>query len=283
VFFFTSQEKGERGVANQYKEWVIIDWTRSGDQSKASRFEAVKRDSLTPEELRTLVIVGTADDFLDATSKAVTLEAETMRRNNPRTILRTVKSNPKKKKTYRRTPKKKRWAKVVPGELAGWKKSKTQKARLAALEKLIKKDGYTTVIRRLNQMANLSWDLGTVKKMRSDIMKLGMKHRPDAWTAEKKRQFKAKTEEMLKKKKSRKALKEKSTKKKKKKATKKKAKRRNPRASGSKMRLSIPESAFRTQKSLEDAIYKRAKRLNPAATRDWARSNAKKLMKQKKK
>ncbi|HLF54126.1 MAG TPA: hypothetical protein VI612_00205 [Candidatus Nanoarchaeia archaeon] len=68
-----------------------------------------------------------------------------------------------------------KWAKFKEGGLGGWSKSLPQSKRRAILEKLVKRDSYATVIRRLLQLRNVTKDEGTVMKASSDMLYLRKK------------------------------------------------------------------------------------------------------------
>jgi len=70
-----------------------------------------------------------------------------------------------------------KWAKFEHGKLGGWKKALPAAKRRAMLEKLVKKDSYATVIRRLLQLKNVTKDKETVKKVISDMAYLKKKFR----------------------------------------------------------------------------------------------------------
>ena len=70
-----------------------------------------------------------------------------------------------------------KWAKFEPGALAGWTKKLAQGKRRDILEKLVKKESYATVIRKLLQLKNVTKDEETVKKATSDMEYLQKKFR----------------------------------------------------------------------------------------------------------
>lgn len=70
-----------------------------------------------------------------------------------------------------------KWAHFEGGKLGGWSKQLPQTKRRALLEKLVKKDGYATVIRRLLQLRNVTKDEETVQKATSDMAYLRKKFR----------------------------------------------------------------------------------------------------------
>ncbi|MBW2982129.1 hypothetical protein KY343_04575 [Candidatus Woesearchaeota archaeon] len=70
-----------------------------------------------------------------------------------------------------------KWAKVMPGGLYGWKKTQSDSARHAILNKAVKKDSYATIIRRLNQLRNVTKDKETKKAMEKDMQYLKEKHK----------------------------------------------------------------------------------------------------------
>jgi len=73
---------------------------------------------------------------------------------------------PKKKKYVRK------WAKFGEGYLSGWSKKMPDKKRLELLKRLVKKESYATVIRRLNQLRNVTKDIATKKKAAKDMASL---------------------------------------------------------------------------------------------------------------
>lgn len=70
-----------------------------------------------------------------------------------------------------------KWAHFESGKLGGWSKKLPQTKRHSLLEKLVKKDGYATAIRRLLQLRNVTKDKGTVEKATSDMTYLRKKFR----------------------------------------------------------------------------------------------------------
>ncbi|VVB81894.1 Uncharacterised protein [uncultured archaeon] len=75
-------------------------------------------------------------------------------------------------------PKKTRkWAHFEGGKLGGWSKKLPQTKRRLLLEKMVKKDGYATVIRRLLQLRNVTKDEETVTKATGDMAYLRKKFR----------------------------------------------------------------------------------------------------------
>ncbi len=79
-----------------------------------------------------------------------------------------------------------KWAKFEEGALGKWKKALPAAARRAELVKLVKKDSYATVIRRLLQLKNVTKDVATVKAAESDMAFLKKKFRSDKKTPYKK-------------------------------------------------------------------------------------------------
>lgn len=74
-------------------------------------------------------------------------------------------------------PKKiRKWAKVVKGGLYGWKKTQNDLSRHSILDKAVKKDSYATIVRRLNQLRNITKDRETRKVMEKDMDYLKKKH-----------------------------------------------------------------------------------------------------------
>ena len=64
------------------------------------------------------------------------------------------------------------WSKFEEGALGGWKKSMPDKKRLELLKRLVKKESYATIVRRLNQLRNVTKDKETVKKAAKDMAAL---------------------------------------------------------------------------------------------------------------
>ena len=67
---------------------------------------------------------------------------------------------------------KKKWAHFEFGKLGGWNKKLPQAKRHSLLEKLVKRDGYAPVIRRLLQLRNVTKDEETVRKASADMLHL---------------------------------------------------------------------------------------------------------------
>ena len=68
-----------------------------------------------------------------------------------------------------------RWSQridVKEGGLAGWTEDMPQKERLTILHRLVRKDGYATVIRRLNFLINIGQDPATDRAAKSDMAAL---------------------------------------------------------------------------------------------------------------
>jgi hypothetical protein len=70
-----------------------------------------------------------------------------------------------------------KWAKIVPGHLYGWKKEQSDMLRHAILNKAVKKDSYATIIRRLNQLRNVTKDKETKLAVRKDMEYLKKKYK----------------------------------------------------------------------------------------------------------
>ena len=70
-----------------------------------------------------------------------------------------------------------KWAKVVPGGLYGWKKTQSNTTRHRILNQAVKKDSYATIIRRLNQLRNITKDRETKKAMEKDMEYLKKKYK----------------------------------------------------------------------------------------------------------
>lgn len=71
----------------------------------------------------------------------------------------------------------KKWAHFESGKLGGWSKKFLQTKRRSLLEKLVRRDGYATVVRRLLQLRNVTKDKETVEKATSDMQYLRKKFR----------------------------------------------------------------------------------------------------------
>jgi len=70
-----------------------------------------------------------------------------------------------------------KWARVAPGGLYGWKKTQADSTRRRILNAAVKKDGYATIIRRLNQLRNITKDKQTKTKMEKDMEYLKKKYK----------------------------------------------------------------------------------------------------------
>jgi hypothetical protein len=68
-----------------------------------------------------------------------------------------------------------KWAHFEGGKLGGWSKKLPQKKRRSILEKMVKKDSYATVVRRLLQLRNVTKDQETVKAASDDMHYLRQK------------------------------------------------------------------------------------------------------------
>jgi hypothetical protein len=68
-----------------------------------------------------------------------------------------------------------KWAHFESGKMGGWSKSLPQAQRRAILEKLVKKDSYATVVRRLLQLRNVTKDQETILKASNDMLYLRKK------------------------------------------------------------------------------------------------------------
>ncbi|MBW2996583.1 hypothetical protein KY332_04770 [Candidatus Woesearchaeota archaeon] len=73
-------------------------------------------------------------------------------------------------------PRIRKWAKVKAGGLYGWKKTQADSTRHAILNKAVKKDSYATIVRRLNQLVNITKDKETKKAIKLDMAYLKKKH-----------------------------------------------------------------------------------------------------------
>jgi len=65
-----------------------------------------------------------------------------------------------------------KWAHFESGKLGDWSKALLQAKRRELLVKLVKRDGYAPVIRRLLQLRNVTKDQETVFKASHDMMYL---------------------------------------------------------------------------------------------------------------
>ena len=73
--------------------------------------------------------------------------------------------------------KSRKWAKVVPGHLYGWQKAQSDATRYRILSHAVKKDSYATIVRRLNQLRNLTKDSGTKAVCKKDMEYLKKKYK----------------------------------------------------------------------------------------------------------
>ncbi len=76
-----------------------------------------------------------------------------------------------------KTPKSERWAKIEPGALGGWSKDMSEKARREILRGIVQRESYASVVRRLNQLANLTTDARTKRTARADMKWLKQTYR----------------------------------------------------------------------------------------------------------
>ncbi|MBW2994941.1 hypothetical protein KY312_01175 [Candidatus Woesearchaeota archaeon] len=70
-----------------------------------------------------------------------------------------------------------KWARIVPGHLYGWKKDQSDLTRRRILNKAVKKDSYATIVRRLNQLKNVTKDRQTKSIATKDMEYLKKKYR----------------------------------------------------------------------------------------------------------
>jgi len=70
-----------------------------------------------------------------------------------------------------------KWARIVPGHLYGWKKTQADTTRHRILNTAVKKDGYATIIRRLNQLKNVTKDRETKQIVAKDMEYLKKKYK----------------------------------------------------------------------------------------------------------
>jgi hypothetical protein len=68
-----------------------------------------------------------------------------------------------------------KWARFEGGKLGGWTKKLPRSKRREILEKLVKKDSYATVVRRLLQLRNVTKDQETILKASNDMLYLRKK------------------------------------------------------------------------------------------------------------
>ena len=88
---------------------------------------------------------------------------------------------PAKKRTKKGATKSKyvrKWARFGTGFLRGWTKKLPDKTRLDLLKKMVKKESYATIVRRLNQLRNVTKDQETKKKATKDMAALKKIYRP---------------------------------------------------------------------------------------------------------
>jgi len=71
----------------------------------------------------------------------------------------------------------KKWAKFEDGSLYGWKKTQSDATRHRILNAAVKKDSYATIVRRLNQLRNVTKDKKTEKIAEKDMAYLKKKYR----------------------------------------------------------------------------------------------------------
>lgn len=69
----------------------------------------------------------------------------------------------------------KKWARMEKGHLYGWKKTQGEQRRHIILYSAAKKDSYATIIRRLNQLKNITKDRETKKAAAKDMLFLKKK------------------------------------------------------------------------------------------------------------
>jgi len=70
-----------------------------------------------------------------------------------------------------------KWAKVEEGGLYGWKKTQSDSTRHRILNSAVEKDSYATIVRRLNQLRNITKDKATKQLMEKDMAYLKKKYR----------------------------------------------------------------------------------------------------------
>ncbi|MBI4141765.1 hypothetical protein HY484_02465 [Candidatus Woesearchaeota archaeon] len=75
----------------------------------------------------------------------------------------------------------KKWAHFKSGKLGGWSKILPQTKRRFVLEKLVRRDSYATVVRRLLQLRNVTKDKETITKATSDMRHLKKKFRDNSF------------------------------------------------------------------------------------------------------
>lgn len=75
-------------------------------------------------------------------------------------------------------PKKiRKWAKIEAGHLYGWQKTQSEAKRHSILNAAVKKDSYATIVRRLNQLRNVTKDSETKAVVKSDMEYLKKKYK----------------------------------------------------------------------------------------------------------
>ena len=76
-------------------------------------------------------------------------------------------------------PKIRKWAKIEAGHLYGWTKLQPDAKRRSILNKAVKKDSYATIVRRLNQLRNVTKDSETKAVVKSDMEYLKKKYKKE--------------------------------------------------------------------------------------------------------
>ena len=143
--------------------FAVIDWDKTGKKAPNSlRYSVINSDALG--SIDEDAVVDESPVYLEAKLKADELN-HSDNRGNP----------------ARKSKDPNKWAHFVPGALGTWTKDKSHIARKRLLNALVNKVGYATVIRRLNQLANVTQDYKTTKLARKDMLSLMKQHRPEAY------------------------------------------------------------------------------------------------------
>lgn len=164
--------------------YAIIDWSKVRD-TYSKRYSVMPLSAIDKGDEKG--IINTFSTYIEAQVNLETLGKE---KSNPR---RTRKDMGRPGKT----PESKKWAEFRPGSLKRWTKHKDFSTRFAELKEAVSEFGYTKTIRNLNQLANVSTDVPTIKTARHDMLALVKKYRPDHYLQVGK-EFRKKTRQMLK-------------------------------------------------------------------------------------
>ncbi|MBU1173712.1 MAG: hypothetical protein KKD44_29430 [Proteobacteria bacterium] len=182
--------------------YAIIDTKKAGVRSK-NQYDVIPMISATPRQKK--AVVDKVATYIEA--KTIVNELNKTRRNP--IVTRTGYTAKRKGKNVRvpptkildmgkrgKTKKSKQWAHFEKNALAGWSKTRPVGKRILALKKLVKKFDYATIIRRLNQLANVNTDIPTISAARHDMLKMMKLYRPDSYDKNR-ADFLAKTKQLL--------------------------------------------------------------------------------------